>query len=83
MLFILNPRSKDSSIEPSAHKKYWAIAALRGDTPPTAGIPNNSTLHTLHPPWGYAAFGGVGYWAIRVLCYSGSAWGYAAYGGHP
>ena len=62
---------------------YCAIVALRGDTPPTAGIPNNSTPHPSHPPWGYAAFGGVGYWAIRVLCYSGSAWGYAAYGGHP
>ena len=63
----------------------------RGDTPPTAGIPTNSTPHTPHPqctvhsasPWGYGAFGGIGYWATSVLCYSGSPWGYAAYGGHP
>ena len=61
----------------------FLILALRGDTPPTAGIPNNSTPHTPHPSWGYGAFGGVGYWATRVLWYSGSPWGYAAYGGHP
>ena len=41
--------------------EYYAIAALRGDTPPTVGMPNNSIPHTLHPPWGYAAFGGICY----------------------
>ena len=63
---------------------YCAIVALRGDTPPTAAPLKTPPRTPPTPPaWGYAAYGGPGYWATSVLCYSRSPWGYTAYGGTP